>query len=143
MRNSVVLPAPLGPDLGGRRSRWLAELKDVEPAGDFCPHRLVSVGGVAALVDIAELHGVADAQAAAVGLLLAGDHAEQRGLAGAVGADDADDGARRNLEAEVVDQQLVAEGLADVLRSEEHTSELQSLMRISYAVFCLKKKKKR
>src|SRR3546814_3679035 len=33
---------------------------------------------------------------------------------------------------------LVAEGL----RSEEHTSELQSLMRISYAVFCLKKKQK-
>src|SRR3546814_5855868 len=28
-----------------------------------------------------------------------------------------------------------------LLRSEEHTSELQSLMRISYAVFCLKKKK--
>src|SRR3546814_2042665 len=30
---------------------------------------------------------------------------------------------------------------ADPCRSEEHTSELQSLMRISYAVFCLKKKK--
>src|SRR3546814_2555532 len=30
---------------------------------------------------------------------------------------------------------------ATVARSEEHTSELQSLMRISYAVFCLKKKK--
>src|SRR3546814_4029842 len=29
---------------------------------------------------------------------------------------------------------------ADVTRSEEHTSELQSLMRISYAVFCFKKK---
>src|SRR3546814_3203433 len=29
----------------------------------------------------------------------------------------------------------------EVLRSEEHTSELQSLMRISYAVFCLKKKR--
>src|SRR3546814_6042504 len=28
----------------------------------------------------------------------------------------------------------------DLVRSEEHTSELQSLMRISYAVFCLKKK---
>src|SRR3546814_9147905 len=28
----------------------------------------------------------------------------------------------------------------DAMRSEEHTSELQSLMRISYAVFCLKKK---
>src|SRR3546814_3077771 len=34
----------------------------------------------------------------------------------------------------------VARGFA---RSEEHTSELQSLMRISYAVFCLKKKKKK
>src|SRR3546814_20750080 len=31
--------------------------------------------------------------------------------------------------------------LLDLWRSEEHTSELQSLMRISYAVFCLKKKK--
>src|SRR3546814_6722524 len=31
---------------------------------------------------------------------------------------------------------------SDRVRSEEHTSELQSLMRISYAVFCLKKKKK-
>src|SRR3546814_6603138 len=31
--------------------------------------------------------------------------------------------------------------MSKALRSEEHTSELQSLMRISYAVFCLKKKK--
>src|SRR3546814_10082175 len=31
-------------------------------------------------------------------------------------------------------------GLPDFIRSEEHTSELQSLMRISYDVFCLKKK---
>src|SRR3546814_8981122 len=31
--------------------------------------------------------------------------------------------------------------VSSFLRSEEHTSELQSLMRISYAVFCLKKKK--
>src|SRR3546814_1543767 len=31
--------------------------------------------------------------------------------------------------------------LDDLVRSEEHTSELQSLMRISYAVFCLKNKK--
>src|SRR3546814_3435733 len=35
-----------------------------------------------------------------------------------------------------------AHGLMMEPRSEEHTSELQSLMRISYAVFCLKKKKK-
>src|SRR3546814_8597750 len=36
-----------------------------------------------------------------------------------------------------------ARRLKPVARSEEHTSELQSLMRISYAVFCLKKKTKR
>src|SRR3546814_3337355 len=34
-------------------------------------------------------------------------------------------------------------GPLTILRSEEHTSELQSLMRISYAVFCLKKKNKK
>src|SRR3546814_4707596 len=42
--------------------------------------------------------------------------------------------------------QAVGEAFLDIfpqiVRSEEHTSELQSLMRISYAVFCLKKKKK-
>src|SRR3546814_7132436 len=59
----------------------------------------------------------------------------------------------RHQEAEVVRQVADAIGLHDVaklamkggdteVRSEEHTSELQSLMRISYAVFCLKKKTK-
>src|SRR3546814_8663048 len=38
---------------------------------------------------------------------------------------------------------LIARGGPNSGRSEEHTSELQSLMRISYAVFCLKKNKKR
>src|SRR3546814_10776315 len=35
---------------------------------------------------------------------------------------------------------IIRTGAAFISRSEEHTSELQSLMRISYAVFCLKKK---
>src|SRR3546814_1647723 len=37
-------------------------------------------------------------------------------------------------------ERTVAAGVGAADRSEEHTSELQSLMRISYAVFCLKKK---
>src|SRR3546814_4397154 len=40
------------------------------------------------------------------------------------------------------DVRPLAEARERRYRSEEHTSELQSLMRISYAVFCLKKKKK-
>src|SRR3546814_5045643 len=49
------------------------------------------------------------------------------------------------LLAEVLRQlsrQGVRTGVPSLVRSEEHTSELQSLMRISYAVFCLKKKNK-
>src|SRR3546814_10078748 len=44
----------------------------------------------------------------------------------------------------IVDQQYMRKYMlcGTIPRSEEHTSELQSLMRISYAVFCLKKKKK-
>src|SRR3546814_5793009 len=40
-----------------------------------------------------------------------------------------------------IGRQLRVAGLHQPVRSEEHTSELQSLMRTSYAVFCLKKKK--
>src|SRR3546814_4173640 len=71
---------------------------------------------------------------------------ERSGVADAGGAAVAD-----QLEAESVEVFLQARGHQVVgdhlaarrqrgLRSEEHTSELQSLMRISYAVFCLKKK---
>src|SRR3546814_4747567 len=55
---------------------------------------------------------------------------------------------RRRERAARVDGALIRESpsegssWSEASRSEEHTSELQSLMRISYAVFCLKKKKK-
>src|SRR3546814_10916145 len=42
-----------------------------------------------------------------------------------------------------IDREETTERIHDRIRSEEHTSELQSLMRISYAVFCLKKKQTR
>src|SRR3546814_5495112 len=51
---------------------------------------------------------------------------------------------RFGLEAEyLLGERRIGETMTDIpdARSEEHTSELQSLMRISYAVFCLKKKK--
>src|SRR3546814_3871730 len=44
-----------------------------------------------------------------------------------------------NMDEGLLDSELA---MSTFLRSEEHTSELQSLMRISYAVFCLKKIKK-
>src|SRR3546814_2398709 len=51
---------------------------------------------------------------------------------------------RQRQELRMVVCQRLGQGgalVANLQRSEEHTSELQSLMRISYAVFCLKKKK--
>src|SRR3546814_1485109 len=52
------------------------------------------------------------------------------------------DGSRRWAAAfgEIVDGSAAVPARDTLARSEEHTSELQSLMRISYAVFCLKKK---
>src|SRR3546814_5210376 len=63
---------------------------------------------------------------------------------GANGAVDPPHRAGRELRAEVAHEGLHhgrREARNALGRSEEHTSELQSLMRISYAVFCLKKKK--
>src|SRR3546814_3893423 len=53
---------------------------------------------------------------------------------------------RRQMLLPVMVERLKQDALFDLhpaFRSEEHTSELQSLMRISYAVFCLKKKTKK
>src|SRR3546814_5470534 len=71
------------------------------------------------------------------------DRAATLEVAGQIGGDDAIDRAILFGTRQLLNQHR---GLWDVLqaragRSEEHTSELQSLMRISYAVFCLKKKK--
>src|SRR3546814_10146174 len=59
--------------------------------------------------------------------------------------EDADIGAVEGIELarDQLDQRRLARPVGAEDRSEEHTSELQSLMRISYAVFCLKKKKTR
>src|SRR3546814_2161591 len=47
---------------------------------------------------------------------------------------------KRSASGEVETVSVISMDDIEALRSEEHTSELQSLMRISYAVFCLKKK---
>src|SRR3546814_1091363 len=71
--------------------------------------------------------------------LLAKDVVEQRRLADVRPADDR----HVTATADVFGLQLFVSHVRSPRprRSEEHTSELQSLMRISYAVFCLKKKK--
>src|SRR3546814_5844508 len=86
--------------------------------------------GIALVVDVALHDG--EHRARAVGLDLR-DFAEQRRNVGVTGVG--------QITAHLGFRMTTTRQLADDLRSEEHTSELQSLMRISYAVFCLKKKK--
>src|SRR5258708_12822855 len=95
----------------------------MEAGGDLLPHRLLALECVAALIDVGELHGLADAERALVRRLLAHDHAEQGRLAGAVRPDDADDAAARKLEAEVVDQDAVAVALGDVVRLHDEVAD--------------------
>src|SRR5207247_9382620 len=104
-----------GGDIGAARHLALAELDLVAAVGDLLPHGLVGLERFARLVDVAEPYRRADAEAAAIGLLLLGDDAGQRGLAGAVGSDHSDDAARRQAEAEVVDQQAIAIALPQML----------------------------
>src|SRR3546814_9639639 len=70
---------------------------------------------------------------------IAEDLPDQRALSGFLWLDRATVMIHQVLDAAA---QRVSQGRVahDQIRSEEHTSELQSLMRISYAVFCLKKK---
>src|SRR3546814_6275979 len=80
-----------------------------------------------------DLAGVVDAAhvgEVGAGIVDGGEHV--------VGVDGAGRGQR---EAGQQDPEAAQAASAMGVRSEEHTSELQSLMRISYAVFCLKKKK--
>src|SRR3546814_3683508 len=68
-------------------------------------------------------------------------HPGQRAVARADGDRTGEGRGRRGRPEGVrLDESAPAHGRTDGSRSEEHTSELQSLMRISYAVFCLKKK---
>src|SRR3546814_2862520 len=105
-----------------------------------------ALGRLEALADVPFLIGEAHALAAAArrGLhhhRIADLVRNPHGVLGIVDlADEAGDDVDAGFLRELLRFDLVAHR-RDRVRSEEHTSELQSLMRISYAVFCLKKKK--
>src|SRR3546814_7024692 len=77
------------------------------------------------------------------GMLFAAASVVAMGLAASPASAQSETAADEGTESEIVVTGFRAslENALNAKRSEEHTSELQSLMRISYAVFCLKKKK--
>src|SRR3546814_2592937 len=130
LQATLVVP---GVDLGDPQHAGAREARPADPS---------RLPAAAAILGAGPQHPHARAQ------LLGAVGTEQLDHLGAVADLDALDGrGRGDLDAQL---DRVVAGLHDVAhhdlvdraRSEEHTSELQSLMRISYAVFCLKKKKK-
>src|SRR3546814_1034872 len=111
-------------------------------------HHLASVGNLDFHID----RGLADGVGGDLAVRLNGDEDARLGRAvkllqvhaeGAVKVEDVGaDGLAGGIgEVDAGEAEGVLQRPVDQQRSEEHTSELQSLMRISYAVFCLKKKK--
>src|SRR3546814_3060022 len=107
-----------------RISDWSSDVCSSDLAGRVI--QLVARGG----------EGLAEAGRAIVGLEMAGEALDELEEVGLGDLGDLDEG---GMTKGVKAEPARAEGELG-LRSEEHTSELQSLMRISYAVFCLKKK---
>src|SRR3546814_1908556 len=95
--------------------------------------------------DLAPVVGEGDRRAAPVGRDVAAQRRDLVPVAARDGSDGAvGDAGRHDLDVgrfEPPGHLVGAQRGREIDRSEEHTSELQSLMRISYAVFCLKKKK--
>src|SRR5438270_13378588 len=102
-------------DVRARGHLEFADADHVLPAGDFLPDALGRRELLARLLDVGHAHGFADGNGARVRLLAPSDHANERRLARAVRADDADDRARRHLERELFDEQPLAVALGDVL----------------------------
>src|SRR3546814_1346410 len=96
-------------------------------------------GNVRTAIPVAQAAGIAMAEAVAAGCEVVEYSPNQvkQAVAGVGGA------SKDQMERMVQTILGIAHPIRPVDRSEEHTSELQSLMRISYAVFCLKKKQTR
>ena len=91
-------------------------------AGDFFPDVIGAVQ-VAVLVHIGQLDGVPYPDLAAVGRFRPGDHFKEGGLAGAVGADHADNAAGGQAEGHVFHQQPFAVGLAHLIGRDDHVPQ--------------------
>src|SRR5690606_22626678 len=106
-------------DIAPGRHFIVADLDHVESVRHLLPDCLVAVEVVPALVDTGNMYTLADDDLAAVGLFLAGQHAEQGGFARAVTADDTDNGALGNGQRQVIDQHPIAVTLGYVVQLDD------------------------
>src|SRR5437867_371902 len=133
--NLALLPRALEIEprhVRARRHFLPAELDLVVPARDLFPDGLGGRERFAALIDVADLHGLPEPQRAGIRLLLPGHHPEQRRLAGAVRSDDADDAAARQREIEVVDEEVVAVALLQIACLDDDIAETRARRNVDF-----------
>ena len=75
------------------------------------------------MIHVSDLYGIAMADITAVGCLDTHQHFKERGLARPVGADDADDAARRQRERKIIDQQFVSKSLAQIFYLDDFVAQ--------------------
>src|ERR1700680_729269 len=101
------------PEIRPRRHFDLSNLEEIEPPAHVVEDGLGVVERFATLIDDAEFDRCTDRNLSRIGTFAACDHSEERRLAGPIGADDADDRARRDAEVDVVHQEPLAVRLAN------------------------------
>ena len=111
-----------------------AQLDGVVAFADDVVHALARFQGLAALVHIGELHGIAHLHGAGIGLFLPHQHLEERGLARAVGADDAHDGTGRDDGVDIFHQHTVAHALADAGELDDALAQTRSRRNVDFQI---------
>ncbi len=115
----------------------LSQFDEVPAFRDHLPDGLRRVKGVTLLVHIGELDGLPYSDGAGIGLHTSRDHLEKRGLARAVGADDADDAACGQSEGHAVEEKPVAVDLAHPLSLDDDLAQAWSGRDVDFELFLL------
>ncbi len=105
-------------EVGARGHLEFADRDHVLAARDILEDGLFGLQRVARLVDVRDLHRLADHDLSGIGLFFLRDQFEQGALAGAVRADDADDRPGGHLERKLVDEQAIAVALRNLFHRE-------------------------
>ena len=113
-------------EISTARHLKLTDFQNVQTVGNRFPNGLVVRERFSGLRNRAEFDGRSDIDFTGIRSFFTGDHLEERGLTGAVRTDHADDGSGRNGEAQIIDQETIAETLRNILEFDDFIAEAVS-----------------
>src|SRR5690606_25086898 len=122
-------------DVGAAGVVFAVDVDHVHAVGNGFPHGFLVVQLIAQLFHKGQLHGFTNHHRAGIRLLGTGNHAEQGRFTGTVTADNADDGAPRYGEAQVVDQHAVAVGFGGVIELDHLVAQTRAWRNVDLVGF--------